>query len=285
MKAKTKPLKIISRKEWLLFVAILALCAALGVWMVNGTLLTTAASRGVLTVQGDAVEIHSLYPGAVSEFCVDDGAYVEAGQTVVRILQADTEISASPADGTAGVNTVGFREVLEQAVPITADQSGYIIFADVSKWSAVDLTDPIARLCPAERKDNNNGLNYVWARVEPDYLNRLVPGETKAMVYPYRVNTSVYGYISGTVISIESSPRSASGLLEKTGSAVSADFLLGEDRECYMALIRLQLTEDGSRPQYSIRQYDKTLPVNAECTVQFVLQETHPYEEIFRLEE
>ena len=271
MKVRTRPLKIISRKEWLLFAAILVLCLALGCWMVNGTLLTTASSRGVLTVQGNAVELHSLYSGNISELCVADGAYVEAGQTIVKVLRTDFDTIDIWTDGTLEMNSAGFRKVLEQAVPVTAEQSGYIVYADVSKWSAVELTDPIAWLCPAERKNNNNGLNYVWARVEADYLNRIVPNETRVMISPYRVNTSVYGYMTGTVVGIESAPRSKESIIDKTGSAVSADFLLEEDRECFMAMIRLDLTEDGSGPRYSIKQYDRILPINTECTVEFVL--------------
>ena len=280
-KKDMKPLKVLSRKSWLVLAGVVVLCCGIAVWMISGTIDTTVSSIGVVTTYGDSTDIHIFGSGIVAYRMVNKDDYVNIGDVLLEVFDLSDTEDVSYKDIDAFLDENGDEKTIEMRSEI----SGYVSSIEVDEWDEYDISTTIMRICEDSEDSEKDGKTYVYAKVSGEYNEQIIPGKTRAIIIAGNHSENIYGHMTGTVVEKSMNPCTEDEILIKTGSDTATDYLLeGEaEKECYIVLIQLDLDENTGLPLFSVKQPQDDLIINEHCQVTFILRQDHPYEKIFQL--
>ena len=277
MKKKSmKSLNILTRKDWLVFAGILVLFAGLIIWMTCGTIDTSVTSVGVFSTYEDSVEVHYPGNGVLARLFVSEGTYVNKGDLIATVYDTD-KVSIGDV-GTIDERISRIRDVRNE---IRSEVNGYVSGVDCKEWAIVTIDTPIVHICKAS-DDEGAVVNYVYARASGNYIDQIKEGVTRVSIAAENHDYETFGYLTGTVIKKSATPQNNDILEKRTGSKDAADYLMVDDDDGYLVMIRLDVDPVTGEPKFSKKQPEGKLSINEECEVTFILKTNHPYEIIFQ---
>ncbi len=255
-------LRVITRGDMLVLLAVIIVLAALANWMFFATIRTSFTETGVLTTAGESIAVHQPVRGVVTEVLVARNDYVKEGKPLLRVC---------PAEKTAEGLTL--REMRAAAVDVPAEVSGYVSEIEVSEWDEVDVSTTLLYILESKTKE----ISHVSVLIPVTSLDMVSEG-TLAKIKVDGIDTADYGILTGSVVGVSEVPWLRSEMIEKTGSAEVADILCREKLEQFHVDILLETDAKGN-PMFSGGMTPKGgIICGRMCEVTFYSHEKHPYE-------
>lgn len=184
-------LTISSPMTWVAVAAAAIICVAVILWSVFGYLPVTETGMGVLCAPYSTNSIYSDRGGTVTEVLVKKGSEISEGDAVLKIkdIHGDEQV-------------------------IFSDQNGIVTELYIEKGMDIGPLDEIIRISPIS-ESKLVAVCYVPVRVAKQLKNG-----TEAGIYLSSCSSDTYGYITATVINVDSyaaSTQSMCGVLGEDG--------------------------------------------------------------------
>ena len=246
--------RVTTLKNWLGLVGLACLLAPLAAWGMWGSLETRVAAQGLLLPAGGLCVVSAPDDGQVTEILALPGQQVQAGEIVVRIQRPDAVSKETDQN--------------EVAAPC----EGKVAAQQVRPGDPVKRASTLLIIEPAGR-----ALEVV-AYFPLEAARAIAPG-MPVRISPAAMQKEIYGYLIGSVVSVEQYPISPERLILQAGSETLAhDFLQqGILVEVHIALIRV----DGQVQWTLSRANVPPLLSGTPCTLFVITDRRAPLQLIF----
>ena len=220
-----------SPRMWIALVGVVSLIGGFLVWSVLARPPVTASVGGVISTAGGPLEVGATVEGSVDSMFVTVGTQVELGNTLATIIGAQG-----------------------QKVRIRTPVAGTVIELATQEGDFVSSGEGIATI---QRVDQNL---VALALVPSSSIAGIVPGDP-VQIAPDAVSSGQYGYITGTVSSVASTPMSVSRVQRLVGGVAGYESLSSVAEPIIEVEIALDLDEStpsgfawtiGAGPPYEL---------------------------------
>ena len=250
----TAPFRIIERKDIYSFAAAIILFVGLLVWLITGNVEITVQTNGTVIGDEGVMQIYSLTNGVISELYIEENMIIEAGDPVAEILP---DAGGDP-------------------VTVYSAYSGFVYHVTPAQWQDIEIGDCIAYIT-----DPDYMPDQVCAVVPREYLSSIVPGETTVRIESNFFDSNTYGYMTGTVESVTTHTYVSDEILDIVDIQAAVDYLLQDNREQYLAIIRVDTDEENYPVFTRDPGGENEIELHQDCNVIYVIEDSHPYEVIF----
>lgn len=165
-----RAISISSPMSWIALIGVAIIIVATILWAIFGSIITTISVNAVLVAPANTLAIYSDYSGIISEFFVDSGTHLNAGDKVAEVKINEGEIKTIYATHEGTVSAILFEEN-----------------------SQIYVGTEIARLTPDLKQDN-----LVVCFVPAFYANQLKTNMA-VLLYPTSIDSQKYGHMEAQI--------------------------------------------------------------------------------------
>ncbi len=249
-------LHIIGRGDKLLFIAVILMLLALGIWLFTGTIRETVSAKGVINSADSAVKVSAPTSGTISEMNYSMSDYVNKGDLIARVV-ADKSVAGQSGD--------------KEMIDVISDASGFVTEVSGYEGDRVSEAAPMMTMIKGDPQD----LDVVIALVDYEALNLIDTG-AKAQVRVEGFSEEKFGYLTGEVIDIDLRLINQRRLSHMIGNEMVADTLL-ESNGSFVVVIKIDKDADGNFVFSRGKIDSSSLKINSSCDVTFIVGEISPY--------
>jgi hypothetical protein len=252
-------LQVTSPRDWLAVATFVGLLAALGLWMLMGTMPTTIDGPAILMRQGTVHRVLAEQSGMLKQFLVNYGSHVAAGQAVARVQP----VPSSDTSSASGSDIQDVKSLYAGVVVKKAAEEG-------------DLVSTGATLLVLEPEDPTLQVIVYM----PLLQGKAVRPGMSVQVCPSTAPREVYGFLVGKVRRVSEFPALETGMLDTLGDEELVKYFLGTTTQAIPLEILVSLVPDGSTPSgyewSSSKGPPRELSAETLCTASIVLSSQHP---------
>lgn len=240
-------LNVTTPKGWLALAGVAIILVAMIAWGILGEVPITVNGTGILLKTEGVRNVPAPQSGQITKLYVSKGVTIQAGQPVAQISHSDLMTIETPFSGVVSEIRAGEGEIVEIGDPI---------FSLVLMQALDEALQTVLYLPAAEAK-------------------KITPGML-AQISPSTVRREEFGFMVGTVTSVNELPSTRDGMRRTLGSE---EWLSHFAQMVAPVEIRIALTADPNTPsgyRWSSRGPDVTIGNGTPCEVDIILEERTP---------
>lgn len=279
-----KQVKIMRPPMWILYAAFIVALITFIIWSFTYKISGGVTISGVVFTNNPIVNSAANRSCMVTDVLVEDGDYVTIGDILAvvsneellsKIEESRKQLAAMDAasDGYQALQKE-IDGLVDQYVATTIIKSSCYGYVQSVKamGSALKAGDSIATVMASD------GYNEVVSYVSMQTANSLAPGMA-AQITPSYAAREEYGYMTGAITSVSSTPVSEENILAEMGTLSYVDGILPEGSFVEVR-IRLDLDKTSDNSYKWSNSKGKSLPVElgTQCSIMIVTDEYYPIE-------